>query len=99
MGASRFELEPTPIFSCSSQMELALSHRTRMFLAPDTVGVEIPTRKFSTGELSSGRELSFGLDSRWSLGRTIDICPRHPIQRPSIARSRQNVSVESDPWY
>ncbi|OLE68601.1 hypothetical protein AUF78_15275 [archaeon 13_1_20CM_2_51_12] len=38
MGASRFELEPTPIFSCSSQMELALSHRTRMFLAPDTVG-------------------------------------------------------------
>src|SRR5712691_9092616 len=53
MGASQFELEPTQIFICSSQMEFILSHRTRMFPAPDTVGgVEIPTRKFSPGNYS-----------------------------------------------
>jgi len=53
MGASRFELEPTPIFSCSGQMELALSHRMWMFLAPDTVGgVEIRTRKSGPGNYS-----------------------------------------------
>ena len=50
IGASRFEFEPTPTFSCSSQMELAWSHDRRMFLDPDTVGgVEIPARKSGRG--------------------------------------------------